>query len=129
MSTPHSHTGNPLPTVSWYRNNRKIIPERIIVRQTDTGTEVKPAASLLYNINKSFSELNSSKNYSDLKSSGGGKQGETILESAVNKSVLGLILIESPSRLDIGAILRCQATNIDSLKPIIRLIKLDVNCK
>lgn len=44
-------------------------------------------------------------------------------------SVLSLVLVDAPTRHDIGALLQCRATNIDAQKPIIRVMKLDVNCK
>ena len=115
-----SHTGNPLPTVSWYRNNRKLIPERIIVRQADTGAEIVRTPS-------SGASKNHSKDSSHGKGAAFDSTGWDL--ATTNKSVLSLVLIEKPSRADIGALLRCQATNIDSLKPIIRLLKIDVNCK
>lgn len=54
---------------------------------------------------------------------------DAIFESDASLSVLSLILIDAPTRHDIGALLQCRATNIDAQKPIIRVMKFDVNCE
>ncbi|KAJ6221787.1 hypothetical protein RDWZM_000332 [Blomia tropicalis] len=106
---------NPTPSVSWYRNNRKLIPERIIVRSLETGNEILISTNETNNRNNKSNQTYTT------------SQTEFGLEK--NRSVLSVVIVQSPSRSDIGTILRCQASNIDTMKPIIRLIKLDVNLR
>lgn len=96
--------GNPLPSVFWFRNNRRLNPWRIIVEDVEK-------------LSNSFSSRLAIGNLSG-----------PIYQNG-HRSVISLLVIKEPGRADIGTLLRCQANSPDTQKPIIRLFKLDVNCK
>lgn len=136
------YLGNPLPAVSLYLADRKLIPQRMIVRHSETGLEVlggsrrtvkggfpqqaqpSKSASGLLGLNGNTTTTTSFT--SNAFSGGDPFSGDT---STVNQSVLSLALLRSPAAEHINATLRCEAVNFDLKHPLNRTVRIDVNCK
>lgn len=92
-----------MPSVLWFRNNRRLPAWRIIAEDVDTFPDVS-SRPVLTNLSGPIYQNG-------------------------HRSVISLLAVREPGRADIGTLLRCQANSPDTQKPIIRLFKLDVNRK
>lgn len=133
-------TGNPLPNLTWYMNNRKL-PSQSSIQLAVDETSGPLRTMALPPLSSHWYHRHHQQNRSSKMDKSNGKTmtaatsiPDPLNQANGNKSVISLLRLSHLSSSTIGSMLRCQAwssaVNGESLlKPVMRLIKLDLNCE